>query len=897
MGSPRCVYFLIALLAPAVSIAASVADRSPFAQGHWWDPSRSGNGFEMFNAAGTVQVMWYTFDEEGRPVWYTAQGAEASLGQADWPLLHHRWVGGRKAEPTTVGTLRVTLRHPEAADIAWRIGARQGSWPVEPYRVAGSLNEVDHTGSWFDPANSGWGVSLTEQGDVLGGVLFTYTAEGEPTWVAGFERGGNGSAAMYSATGSCPGCVRAATVTRTAGRLSFAFQSETRLTLRAELSFGMAAGVNADGASLAMLSRPASWRVADRQLASYPTEAGLRDYLAAGVPAVQPMPVWVLPSPPPSTSASTAFSTTNLQEAGVDEPDFVKSNGRQVYTFAHDSSGNRAPRIRIARVEGGGTALVPAGSVTAAGDASLYRDEAGLILHGDRLAVVAGTSAWRFGFSPWSYPSGWIGGKTLLEVMSLANPEAPASLWRAQFDGSVVATRRLGSRLYVVTRFAPTLEGYRPYANGAAEVEANRLVLARAPLAALLPGVRVNGGEAVPAVAASAVFVPPQGARPPTSETTLVTAIDLATPGIVQSIALAGPVEAVYVSGGHLYVATSRWVLRSSSSELLPEPSFHTTEIHQIRLGAPSMAIVGSGAVEGFLSSEPDLAPFRFGEHQGRLGVVTASNTMWGAAGANRFTILEPSAVAPGLLRTVSSLPNARRPAPLGKPGERLYGTRFVGDRLYAVTFLMIDPLYVVDFSDAADPRIAAALELPGFSEYLHPLPGGLLLGFGLDSVPSADGRFAWFQGLHLTLFDVANAAAPRVLERVFVGKRGSDSALLRSHHAFSLLERPDGTRSIAIPAAVHDGLHALWGTGPAATYPWSHSGVLRFDLAGRSAADARLTQRPTMATHAIGSSSGIPNDPARGTGRSVMFANGIVYVGNGLYWLGNDAGGVAGPF
>ncbi len=39
---------------------------------------------------------------------------------------------------------------------------------------------------------------------------------------------------------------------------------------------------------------------------------------------------------------------------------------------------------------------------------------------------------------------------------------------------------------------------------------------------------------------------------------------------------------------------------------------------------------------------------------------------------ANRFTILEPSAVAPGLLRTVSSLPNARRPAPLGKPGERL---------------------------------------------------------------------------------------------------------------------------------------------------------------------------------------------------------------------------------
>jgi hypothetical protein len=897
MGSLRCVYFLIALLAPAVSIAASVADRSPFAQGHWWDPSRSGNGFEMFNAVGTVQVIWYTFDEERRPVWYTAQGPEASLGQADWPLLHHRWVGGRKAEPTTVGALRVTLRHAEAADITWRIGARQGSWPVEPFRVAGALNEVDHTGSWFDPDNSGWGVSLTEQGDVLGGVLFTYTGAGDPTWVSGFERAGNGSAAMYAATGSCPGCERVTTVTRPAGRLSFTFRSETRLTLRAQLDFAMAAGVNADGAALAMLSRPASWRAADRQLASFPSEAGLRDYLAAGVPAVQPMPIWVLPSTPPSTSASTAFSTTNLQEAGVDEPDFVKSNGRQVYTFAHDSSGYRVPRIRIARVEDGGTALVPGGAVAAAGDASLFRDEPGLVLHGDRLAVVAGASPWRFGFSPWSYPAGWIGGKTHIEVMGLANPEAPASLWRAQFDGSVAAARRIGSRLYVVTRFAPTLEGYRPYASGPAEAEANRLVLARAPLAALLPNVRVNGGEPVPAVAASAVFLPPQGARQPTSETTLVTAIDLAAPGIVQSLALAGPVEAVYASAGHLYVATSRWALRSSSSVLLPEPAFHTTEIHQLRLGAQSMEVVGSGAVEGLLSSEPDLAPFRFGEHLGRLGVVTASNTMWGAAGPNRFTILEPSTVAPGLLRTVSSLPNARRPEPLGKPGERLYGTRFVGDRLYAVTFMRTDPLYVVDFADAADPRIAAALELPGFSEYLHPLPGGLLLGFGLDSALSADGRTVWFQGLHLTLFDVADAAAPRVLERVFAGKRGSDSALLRSHHAFSLLERPDGTRSIAIPAEIHDGVYAIWGSGPSAMYPWSHSGVLRFDLSGGSAADARLTQRPTMATHTIGSPGGIPNDPARGNGRSVIFANGTVYVGNGLYWLGNDAGGVAGPF
>ena len=147
---------------------------------------------------------------------------------------------------------------------------------------------------------------------------------------------------------------------------------------------------------------------------------------------------------------------------------------------------------------------------------------------------------------------------------------------------------------------------------------------------------------------------------------------------------------------------------------------------------------------------------------------------------------------------------NAARPQALGKPSELLYSTRFLGDRLYAVTFKKIDPLYVVDLSSSADPKIAGAVELPGFSDYLHPLPDGLLLGFGKDAVPAdnfADGQFAWYQGLQLTLFDVSNASQPRELQRVAFGKRGSDSPLLRDHHALSILPQADGSISIAFPA------------------------------------------------------------------------------------------------
>jgi hypothetical protein len=89
---------------------------------------------------------------------------------------------------------------------------------------------------------------------------------------------------------------------------------------------------------------------------------------------------------------------------------------------------------------------------------------------------------------------------------------------------------------------------------------------------------------------------------------------------------------------------------------------------------------------------------------------LTSSTALWGGVSQNRVTILEPSTLAPGLLKTVAYLPNPQRPQMLGKPNEILYGARFAGDRLYAVTFKSIDPLYVVDLANVADPRIAGAM-------------------------------------------------------------------------------------------------------------------------------------------------------------------------------------------
>ncbi|QJR10848.1 hypothetical protein DSM104443_01918 [Usitatibacter rugosus] len=891
MSYKHLVAGFLALAASFSAFSATLAERSPFTQGLWWNSQRPGMGLELFNVGETGAATWYTYEADGRAIWYTAQGP---LDGSTWPLMKHRWTEGRKQAPVQAGTFKVTIRHPEKLTLDFTIAGASGTIDIEPFIQSGVPNEIDHSGSYFNPANSGWGLTFTQQGDIQGGVLYTYDPTGAPTWYSGFDRNADNSFAVISATGACPTCAYTPSINRPAGRIAYAFNGESALVLRNQVSVPMADGVGMDGAPVKQLGRPASTRPADRQLARVDSDAALKAYLVAGILNSPPSPGdFSAPAP------AAPFSTTNLQEADVDEGDLVKSDGRYVYTFAEapvnpeyaGSITQRVSVLRVARIDDGGKALSIVGKVDLAAGATERAYSAALYVDSGRIVAVTGSVPFSGKSPTWMFPGSWLGGTTRVEILQAGADGLPKSQWHAQIDGHVLSTRRIGDRLYLVTRHAPSVAGirYSPPNN-----PADLALAAATPLEDLLPKIRIQNGAPNLLVDARSLYSPPQGARAPVSAIIAVTTIDLATQA-VSSVGLLGQADALYVSSGNLFLASSRYTS-------LPEgvtggdTSFYTTDIHQLRL-AGNAAFVASGTVEGRVRADPDGMSFRLSEADGKLRVVTASGVMWGASTKNRLTILEPSAIAPGLLRTVSFLPNSQRTEPIGKPGEDLYGVRFAGDKLYAVSFRRVDPLYVVDLANPADPRITGSLEVPGFSEYLHPLPGGLLLGFGQDTA-ILGGRTVTL-GLQLTLFDVSNAGQPREMQRIPLGKTGSMSPLSASHHAFSMLRNADGTATLGIPARIHGGEATNPNDPPGwQQFSWQYSGLLRFRLVGTTPATASLQVLDPLVTHRPQSVYGSYQDPAyMGTARSVLFERGPVYVGGGLFWREDTNGAALGPF
>lgn len=103
---------------------------------------------------------------------------------------------------------------------------------------------------------------------------------------------------------------------------------------------------------------------------------------------------------------------------------------------------------------------------------------------------------------------------------------------------------------------------------------------------------------------------------------------------------------------------------------------------------------------------------------------------------------------------------------------ERIYSVRFLEDKGYVVTFRQTDPFYVLDLSNPRKPELKGELKIPGYSSYLHPVAKDKILGVGMES---------W--QVKISLFDVSNAEKPLEIDKYVLDESWSEVA--SNYHAF----------------------------------------------------------------------------------------------------------------
>jgi len=586
----------------------------------------------------------------------------------------------------------------------------------------------------------------------------------------------------------------------------------------------------------------------------------------------------------PSGGEDAAYTTTYVQETDVDEPDAVKYDGAHLFVAPTrmpygccaipladtpaSAAADPAPEAHAIRV----LATDPAaGTATEVATIELDPDDSvqGLYAHAGRLVAVT-TPVFHpaYGDGWWNVVA-WGDTGTGLTIYDISDPEKPAAGAVLELDGGFVASRRVGDTVYLVSRYTPSLPGLEMFPADAAAVARNAEVLAAASLAELLPRVRIDGGAPRPLFEPTDCYVSRDDATGGYPVLTLITAVPLDRPEALSTTCYDEDAYGVYASSRAVYLSQYRHASQ-------PDGSFaERTRIHEFLLDGTTVTYRGSAEIDGMLWSGGQ-QDFRLSEHEGRLRALTTSSTAdSGDAVDHQLFVLEEAPTSKSL-DIVARLPNAAQPDEIGKPGESLYGVRFFGDRVFAVTFRQVDPLYLIDLSDPRHPFLAGSLDLPGFSDFLHPVSDGLLLGLG--ETPT--------RGLKLELFDVSDYAHPLSVSAVTIGGAGSSSEARYNRHAFTYL--PGTVDRFAVPAYRY-ALDDSW--------QWEATGLFLYEIRDKDV--------PAIAAiYSVGSllveeADGDARWPMIQRSRSVIHDDTTYYIGDDRVWSTSwiDPTRVRGPF
>lgn len=489
------------------------------------------------------------------------------------------------------------------------------------------------------------------------------------------------------------------------------------------------------------------------------------------------------------------FSGTNNQEEGVDEADFLKTDGYHIYML----NGNLLVIMGVPEF----------GELTLESNISIQGYPMQMMLEGDRLVVASSVYYWSLphddplrelmseeitvsypGEDEYSYTYTRVQNLVKYTVVDITDRTAPEVERELYIEGNYHTARLVDGTMRSVTHLWTNIDGlrtwvYLPETYWEADTDEERMTIWNQSMEETIAANQaIIDDLTLDDFAPHLYEIGEDGLfqHPTTSEdcSEFSASADSAGRGFstIMTIELLGEESEMQLD--HI---TSSWahVYASQNMMILAEPANDwwwfwrnfgwddATNIHVFDISDPSeTTYVASGRVDGTVQDQ-----FSISEHNGVIRVATTEDAWgrwwleeadeWTGPTNNVFTLAVAECMIPeGCDDESSEMVQIGHVGDIA-PNERIWSARFVGDRAYLVTFENIDPLWVIDLTDPTDPIILGELEVPGVSTYIHPVDSETLLTIGIG--PGPDGLGLDWSVTQVSLFDVSDPTNPTLAD------------------------------------------------------------------------------------------------------------------------------------
>ncbi|HEV2193749.1 MAG TPA: beta-propeller domain-containing protein [Nitrosopumilaceae archaeon] len=511
-----------------------------------------------------------------------------------------------------------------------------------------------------------------------------------------------------------------------------------------------------------------------------------------------------------TTNAGTQYSTTNVQVAGIDEPDFLKNDNKYAYVLSQD-------KLTIIDAYPGETAKI----VSKVGLDVKGNNLQNMFLNKDRLVIFYNDNTKQFAIPQYDYmPNPIYTPVTHAVIIDVSDKQNPKIVKNYEMTGYYTGARMIGDYVYLISNsyvdyvhpMLPVLRGASAgimtpniyyFDNPESNYNFNTITTFNIFSDQVNSKTFMMGATGTLYVSGDAVYLTYQKYHPyyydqsytkdrffksilpllPDDIQVQIKSIDTSNLGESQKwTQISDLLQNTYnkMSDDEKTKLFDKIQNALARYDITQQQDYRKTVIQKFAINNGTVSYVAKGEVPGYLLNQ-----YSMDEFGKKFRVATTSEyfTSKGVTTANNVYVLDESLNILGSVEKVA-------------PEESIYSARFIGDKLYLVTYQRIDPFFVIDLSTDS-PKVLGALKIPGYSSYLHPYDDTHIIGIGKETKQNQYGGLEPV-GVKISLFDVSNMTNPVAVGNYTIGGPGTDSEILNDPKAL-LFDKEKNILSIPI--------------------------------------------------------------------------------------------------